>query len=232
MRLLIVLGLIAGILIAVVFLGGSYVGSLGSFLVVQDGPAPAGDVVLVRSYGLPPADEFEAAARLFLEGKAAHIMIAFHKARPHQRVLGGAGDQAKTITDYFRRNRISEENYSLVSVADGEPALIHDVFSVIPVLSRFAQKRSWHRVILVGRQFRMRRVLWTFQTFARDSSITFIPYSVPLGGVPTEVWWTSNDATNEVFGEYSKLIIFQFYRLKFSGSGFLAHASPHSALAH
>ncbi|MBI3939661.1 MAG: YdcF family protein [Acidobacteria bacterium] len=218
-RTLALLSLVVLFCATLALLGGIYADALGSYLVPGSGAPPRGDIVVIRSYGLPPFDEFDTAARLLRQGNASHILAAFHKPKAYQRVLGRSGSQEEIIASFFEEQGIAGDRFSLVPVANVEPALVQDAATLEPILSELARKHSWKRVILVGRQFRMRRVLWTFREFSRHSSLDFVPYSIPLGDVPTETWWRSNDATNEVLSEYCKLLYFQFFRFRSREAG-------------
>lgn len=203
------------LLVGALFRGKMYLENVSFYLLAGKGVAPVGDIVLVRCYGSPFLSEFNTAVKLAREGKAAHILVALHKPLEYQKLVGDdLENQDVVIASFFQRNGIPTTSYSIVHVETREPVLIHEVRALRPVLSQLSATRSWHRVILIGRQYRMRRVLWSFQTFARDRSFKFIPYNLSFGDAGERPWWKNHDAASEVFSEYFKLIYFQIYRLR------------------
>jgi hypothetical protein len=215
-KLVCVVGALAVLLIVLgLFRGKVYLEAVGSYLAADNGVPPVADIVLVRSYGAPFLSEFQAAAKLFQEKKVAYILTVMHEPLEYQKLVGDDLDNQETaIASFFKRNRIPENCFSIIRMETKDPVLIQDAVALRPVLNAFAAARSWHRVVLIGHGYRMRRVLWSFQTFIGNGPFEFIPYSQSGGEVASNRWWNNNDTTSDVVSEYLKLIYFQIYHLR------------------
>jgi uncharacterized SAM-binding protein YcdF (DUF218 family) len=196
-------GLLAALVVLALLLAPAVVPLAGTFLVVEDPPGRA-DVALL-TYGALVRAGVDEVARLYHEGYASRVVVS---------------DFALDVAGIDERGRQTLATRALVErgVPPGAiaalPAMPASEDVEAGLFADLAVREGWRRILVVARDYRMRRTLASLRGALRGrGEAELIARPVPtegasVGTVDWSRWWTDRIAAGAVMNEWPRLVYY------------------------